>query len=265
MLTITRRSLVAAASMLALSTAIACEAPVEAARFPADAVPFEPPAIYEEWWALAEACTGRTGAFTEVSWFHGAEPSGLVFNGQSVGGLYFADGHRILLDRQLMLRGEVVRHEMIHALAAPTGHPRQIFGERCAHLQRCIGCGLRESGRGVLAGAPEFNASVLEVTIAAEPDVISASARDRWYRLVVSARNTRAEDVWVTLPDDASFYWLEVGKFGSYAATDEPRWAFRAGETRRYTFDLRDTTGIYRFYGGFGGQRSDTISVNVVP
>lgn len=250
---------------LALAVASACEQPVEPARFPADAIAFDPDPIYVEWWSLVEACTGRVGNLSDISWYHSAEQSGLIYNGQSVGGLYFADGHRILLDRQLILRGETIRHEMIHALAAPNGHPRAFFAEQCAHLQRCIGCGYRESDRGVPLAAPEFNASILEVTIAAEPEFISASARNRWYRLVVSARNTRNESVWVTLPDEASFDWIEVGKFGSYAFTDEPRWAFRAGETRRYTFDLRDTVGTYQFYGSFGGKRSDAITVHIAP
>jgi hypothetical protein len=221
--------------------------------------------VYAEWWSLVEACTGQSGDLSAVSWYRSAEPSGLTYRGQRVGGLYFEDGHRILLARENMERGETVRHEMIHALAAPRGHPREVFSESCAHLQRCIGCGHKEADRGVAASAPEYTSSLLSVSIVAEPHPLSASAVDGWYRLVVSAHNPLSQDVWVSLPDEASFSWIEVGKFGSYAFTDETRWAFRAGETRRYTFDLRDTVGTYQFYGYFGWQRSDTITVQIVP
>jgi hypothetical protein len=117
----------------------------------------------------------------------------------------------------------------------------------------------------VAPNAPEFTSSLLTVRITAEPNPFSASARDRWYRLVVSAQNPMLQDVWISLPDEASFSWIEVDKFGSYASTDETRWAFRAGEVRQFTFDLRDTVGTYRFYGYFGWQRSDTVTVEILP
>jgi hypothetical protein len=259
------RSGIAPLAGFVLAFAVGCEQPVAPPPFPDDAVAFEPPAIYSEWWALVEACTGRSGALAEISWYHAADPSGLLYGGREYGGLYFSDGHRILLDRQLMFDGSTVRHEMIHALAAPNGHPSALFHESCAHLQQCIGCERPESARGVPPGAPEFNALALDVSIVAQPDFISASASDRWYRLVVSAHNPRDEAVWIRLPDDVSFLFIEVGKYGSAALTDEPRWAFRPRETRSYTFDLRDSAGVYRFYGNFGGKRSDTITVTIAP
>ena len=35
---------------------------------PVGDVPLQPPAVYQEWWAKTEACSGRTGNFDRISW-----------------------------------------------------------------------------------------------------------------------------------------------------------------------------------------------------
>jgi hypothetical protein len=83
----------------------------------------------------------------------------------------------------------------------------------------------------------------------------------------VSVRNPAAEPVWVRLPDAKTFAYVPFtpGYAGEYRETTEARWAFRAGETRRYVFDAHYPLGTYTFVGSFGGQFSPRISLSVGP
>jgi hypothetical protein len=163
---------------------------------------------------------------------------------------------------------------MLHALRKRGDHPRDAFVEHCGAVVVCPSdCDtIGEAGRGVLGGASEVTPAALEVSIAPPPEAPSVAADSGWFALTVSARNPSAEPVWVRLPGDATFgdrtfgyTALTEGYAGTYRTTTEPRVAFRAGETRRFVFDLHYPAGSYSFSGFFGWQSSPTITVEVGP
>lgn len=81
--------------------------------------PYRPPAIYREWWAAVESCTGRTGDFDGLRFFD------LNLADQRDGGdrtLGRTIGQRLFIAPDYRLNRTVVEHEMAHALTG-RGHP----------------------------------------------------------------------------------------------------------------------------------------------
>lgn len=97
--------------LLALVLALAaCSSPTE---LPPNALPFEPPALYAQWWVEVSACTGTDRPFEEIEW------SGVPGGPWQVHG-YWAIGQyvpprSIYLADHLLADQRVVKHEMIHA------------------------------------------------------------------------------------------------------------------------------------------------------
>ena len=262
-------------SLLVLGVlSVACESPT-APALPAGARPLPRPDVYEAWWQMVEACSGKQGDLARVSWYRvppGDADGGFEIDGESYAGYWYGSGagDRIALVAGRELDGHVVRHEMLHALLRRGDHARAAFVEGCGGVVDCAeGCdALGEGGRGVPAGAREVTAAALEVSLAAAPAAPSLAADGGWFTLTVSARNPAAEPVWVRLPDEKTFIYVPLGDdghAGTYRTTAERRWAFRAGETRRYVFDLRYPPGTYTFAGWFGWRASPRIAVTVGP
>lgn len=96
-----------------------------------DALPFQPPAVYAEWWRDIERCSGRAGDFEAVRWF--VIPGiFVVFDGRLYDGYWFRDG-RIVLAEEWTAEPDVVRHEMLHSIVARPGHGEE-FREHCRDL-----------------------------------------------------------------------------------------------------------------------------------
>ncbi|MFN0181696.1 MAG: hypothetical protein ACKVZ0_23050 [Gemmatimonadales bacterium] len=101
---------------------------------PPNAVAFEAPALFAEWWARTESCSGQRGNLSEIGWFvvPGAEfatSRGVKVASWSHGGA----GVEIVVASDFVNDEMVVRHEMLHALLDETGHPRGYFVAKC-HL-----------------------------------------------------------------------------------------------------------------------------------
>ena len=91
--------------------------------------PLDPPAIYREWWAKTEACSGRTGNFDRLRW---STIEGFSFpcsSGQCAG--HWSTTHHIFLATEWQMDEMVVRHEMLHDLVGRPGHPDPPFGVGC--------------------------------------------------------------------------------------------------------------------------------------
>lgn len=72
----------------------------------------EPLAIYAQWWVATEACSSRSGEFTDITWFSALTISSselLAF------GLWRAP-HEIVIVRGYEEDEFIVRHEMLHDL-----------------------------------------------------------------------------------------------------------------------------------------------------
>ena len=96
---------------------------------PAGSQPWEPPPVYQEWWAKTEACSGLSGNFDRVEWMIVPGESFPCSSGDCVG--HWDPGHKIFLASDWSMHEMVVRHEMLHDLMRRSGHPSPPFGNGC--------------------------------------------------------------------------------------------------------------------------------------
>lgn len=96
---------------------------------PSGDTPFEPPAIYKEWWGKTEACAGLQGDFGSLRWYRVDGHSFACPDGACVG--WWASSGRIYLAGDWTRDEMVVRHEMLHALIRSGRHPNPPFGTPC--------------------------------------------------------------------------------------------------------------------------------------
>lgn len=96
---------------------------------PAGSQSWEPPAVYREWWAATEACSGLSGSFDRVEWMIVPGDSFDCASGQCVG--HWDPDHKIFIASEWTEHQMVVRHEMLHELMRRSGHPDPPFGNGC--------------------------------------------------------------------------------------------------------------------------------------
>lgn len=244
------------------------------APLPPGAERFAPPAVYRQWWDLTRTCSGRTGDFSRVTWYRvpGAVEIPLG-DGTQVNGYWDSAGNRIVLAASSELEGDLVRHEMLHALLRQEGHPRADFIGRCAGTVVCVQRCITEAGP---APAPDPSAqlvapSTLQIGVELTPPAPRASVDDGNFRMVVTARNGAPNPVIVQLPPSgdagppASFsYGIVGGGLGYFydGRADVPEVTrFAAFETKRFIFDFHIGTagnrytlppGTWEFRGAYG-------------
>jgi hypothetical protein len=260
-------------SLLTVAT-ISCDAITEP-EFPAAAVLIEPPRVYTMWWRLTEACSGVTGDFSSIRWYDVPDASQIVVAGRPEQGYWWSDGDRIVLAGQDLLAGQLVRHEMLHALIGG-GHPQEYFTDKCGGVVACGGPCLTEAGD---TPAPPAAALTIDVTdLSVESGIqtsdASVSTDSGWAAITVSARNPRNEPVWVSLrtvaPNEkasATFgYDFQCtsggcGSGGEYKFVWDDKIGFAAGQTRRYVFDRKIEPGTYTFRGFFNIDTTSSTTV----
>lgn len=243
---------------------------------PPGAERFVPPAVYRQWWALTQACSRRSESVDVVSWYvvPGAETI-LLDDGSPVHGRWDSQGNRIVLAGGSWLYGDLVRHEMLHALLRTGDHPRAQFLGRCAGVVACVERCIADGGPPPPAdpAAVPADPSALEIGVEATPEAPSSGQNGGHFVMVVTARNPSSQSLLIVqLPPSgdagpsASFSYRIVGEGGGgwyYAVrADVPEVTrFVAGETKRFVFDLRIGAGesrydlrpgTYRFEGAYG-------------
>ena len=112
---------------------VACDSPL---GLPDNAAQFVPPAVYQRWWSMTEACAGRQRNFGSIRWYH-VPGSHFESNGKDVRGYYDSHSGSIVVSDSLAAFGAGVRHEMLHAVLDLPGHPRGLFLEFCAGVVTC--------------------------------------------------------------------------------------------------------------------------------
>jgi hypothetical protein len=180
-----------AISSLALSI-VACRAPTT--PLPSGAERFEPPAVYAEWWELTEACSGLSGDFARVTWYRVPNTETIPLSeGGLVNGRWDADGNRIILGGDNLEAGDLVRHEMLHALLRRGGHPRAMFIGRCRSTVGCTGSCITDGGPAPPPDplAIQVSPAALQVGVEIVPTAPGAHVNGGYFMMVVSARNTR--------------------------------------------------------------------------
>lgn len=260
------------AALIGLAT-VACAVGSEPA-FPAGAVPLELPPPYRLWWAIAEQCSGVTAPFESVRWYHVPEAQAVEMNGETHQGFWFAEGNRIVLAGGSVLRGPLVRHEMLHALLNVSGHPATQFTGRCAGFVACEGECLADGGAAVLPGpgAPVLSPRDLLLSAKVVPSVSSLVADDGWTALVIEVRNPRSVAVWAQLdpvepghPASPTFGWAVGDGEEGYAFVWDTLLAFGAGETQRLVQDVRLPAGGHKVHALFNADTIAILPVRVSP
>ncbi len=94
--------------LLGLVAFVGCRSPLEGDEFE----PFDPPAVYFQWWTELSACAGLQGDFQEVRWI---VASSLTLDGEEAYGVWVAP-NTIYLKRFYLTSAPAVKHEMLHQL-----------------------------------------------------------------------------------------------------------------------------------------------------
>ena len=277
--------MIARVSLLLICVLAACES-TTGIRFPSNAKPFTPPSVYSEWWFLVEQCSGRRASFNDVAWY--VVPDVVTLPGpDNFSGEWFPEGNRIVLagGEDTPSDGELVRHEMLHAILRGGGHPRDMFVRRCGGIVVCVDECLQDAGPAPPqdpAALPE-PPSAINVTVSVTPSAPSSAIWDGYFMMVIQARNPATYPIVVQLPPSANYG--QLGSFGyeidersggvSYdMPADGPEATrFGAGEMKEFIFDFHNIQGPYRYelppgtwtfkahYSGVWAPSSPTLTV----
>lgn len=217
------------------------------------------------WWQLTEACSGVTGDFASVRWYEVPHASQIVVDGRAVQGYWWSEDNRIVLASSEVLQGQLVRHEMLHALTG-AGHSHEYFIKRCGGVVVCEADCLTEAGDtpDPPIDAPTINPSELSVESSVVPSDALISTDSGWAAITITARNTQAVPVWVRMtpvapgePAAANFGYDfrcisgGCGGGGEYDYVYADKVGFAAGQTRRLVFDRQLEAGTYSLRGFF--------------
>jgi hypothetical protein len=129
------RRLLAGMMLLSLSTGCAVPRAAGAPLAPLERA-WEVPTLdlYTAWWRKTEACSGRHGDMSKVTFYAVDAPDGAIgLNGTVAHGWWVRVGNRIYLPANALGEEWLVRHEMLHALLQRGSHPTRQFVEAC-HL-----------------------------------------------------------------------------------------------------------------------------------
>lgn len=248
-------------------------------KLPAGALQFTPPSHYATWWEMTKSCSGRTGSMADVTWYQVAADL-FTLEGQPVSAYWSAGSNQIVLSGEVLDDGQVVRHEMLHALLKEKGHSRAEFLEKCAGYVTCTAGCVSDAGPAppVPSTVPRVSASALEVTmrITRDPPFGIGGV----FTITVSARNPAAATVFVNLPtigqSQISFAYSipgPVSKSDRVTVHDYSSATFAAGETKLHVFELfadgqgnlprHIYPGQYTVTGVFGGQSAASQFIQV--
>jgi hypothetical protein len=229
---------------------------------------FSPPAVYDEWWSLTEGCSGKSGDFSRISWYivPGVSQIPLGDGHTEVNARWDSSTNRIILAGGADADGELVRHEMLHALLQTKAHPRSEFISKCAGVVVCTtGC-ITDAGPPPPANpnAIAIDPSRLNIGVALIPAVPRETLNGGNFMMVISAENRDTVPVIARLSlggNDfgSSFSFRIVDTLGNTASYDMPAevpevtW-FAPREVKQFIFDFRIAAGDprSRFYQALG-------------
>lgn len=242
-----RVALIGSVGLLTLTT---CTLPTTP-TVPPGAVAFTPPPVYQTWWSMVESCAGRTAPLSSVRWYVMPGVQSFTRKHMTVAGVWFRADNSIVLGELVRYNGQLVRHEMLHALLQQGLHPRKEFLEHCGGVVTCLQSCITEGGPSTVRpdATPRVPASALLVDFDVAPSRPDRTEHGGWFMFVVTARNPAPYPVMVALPTtsgplDARSFGLDItGTAISFRrgarAVDASMIHFEPGETKRYVFDFR--------------------------
>ena len=262
------------------------DVPTVPPSLPFGAIGFTPPAYYQTWWRLTEACSGRSGSIAAVRWYV-VPGEAFELNGQFVSGYTVALFNQIVLAGDVVSDGPSVRHEMLHQLlgAGVGGHPRSQFLGACGGTVYCSSSCIKDGGQAPVAtpGAISLSPGDLDISVEVTPQNPSLANESGRIAMTVLAANHSSQPAEVTLPGGIGFSFSLTNDKGylrlvDVAATQPETTRFAVGEVKRYVFDFRIDQeefagiprrealqpGTYTFAGAYGGTwapRPPTLSV----
>ena len=272
--------LLTAATLLA-----ACERIVDPA-LPADAVPFTPPSVYTRWWAMTESCSSRSGSLSSVKWLVVPNTSDFQLNGETVSGYWTQGSNSIVIAAGVRLDGDVVRHEMLHALARTSGHSRADFLDRCGGVVSCTSQCVADAGTvpTIDPGLPVVSPDSLDVTVELVPTLPSLAIDSGAFTMILSVHNPANHSIVASLPQltggISTAFTFDIRSpigFGNRLQgvrnfVDPSVTVFGAGETKHQYFDFtigRITSGrtivpgTYDFLGAYGSHQAALRSITI--
>lgn len=259
--------------LIALTCIAGCRSLVDP-RLPPNAQLMAAPAVYSTWWAMTEACSGRSGALASVRWYivTGAATVPLAAS-DNIFGYWSKASNSIVLAGQSEFDGPSVRHEMLHALLQDGHHVRSAFVVGCGGTVDCGDQCIAEGGAPSLVDSSTVTIPPggLQVGVDVTPSVPSESSNDGFFAVMVSATNPSDMPVRVALPDSSAgslgttFSYLIQGPFGGRSgqirAKDISALIFAPHERKLQVFDFRVRKdsgqgslppGPYHVFGRFG-------------
>jgi hypothetical protein len=178
-------------------------------------------------------------------------------DGREVRGYYSAPGRQIVLAGRHLRSGDVVRHEMLHAVLRQPGHPPPYFQSRCGGWVSCPAVGCADEGAvgpPPSTDAPVLAAADLPLTVEVLPAAVARVLGDSGVTVVVRVTNPRVQPVWVQLADPPGCgspcpEFTEFGfgiarpgpgpaRDGEIRLTSARRFALASGESRVQAFDV---------------------------
>ena len=276
-----------AAGVLAGALAAACMRQ-EILPLPAGAEQFQPFAPYAFWWDMVSECSQMNGDLAGVTWYYVPDTDSLPLRGRWVDGYWSKANNRVVLSSRARMVGQVVRHEMLHALTRGEGHDREFFVERCGGVVSCTGTCREEAGTPTdpPAGAPLMSVHHLRLESRLYPDVPLFGRDSGFFAVSVSVTNDSAYDAWIAL-DSVFSSPNAVVTFGSIqlvaAGPDAPchfafdnqstfiwndqHFGIPAHSTRRLVFDRHGirSDGDACIYGFFNADTAAVLHFNASP
>jgi hypothetical protein len=216
------------------------------APLPPNAEPFAPPAVFARWWAMTEACSGTSGDLAAVRWYR-VPGSRFIFRGQPVAGYWNSSTNRIVLAEDVIEQGDMVRHEMLHALLRRPVHPRSEFLGSCASLVSCQGICTKDDGTWQLPRPDYVVLPPNSLAVSARAELLPQEADgQRWFALEVNVQNAGARAVLVAAPGDRATphtfgYDLRGpsgGIGGGEIESDSSTLFFEPFETKKWLFEF---------------------------
>lgn len=285
----------ARASILAFAAITSCRHLTDP-PLPMNAEPFAPHPVYARWWSMVESCSGLKGSLDAVQWYAAPGPLRNPDNGaEPINGYWSLASNRIVLDLNNTIDGQVVRHEMLHALVHTVGHPRSAFLLNCGGVVSCGEQCVRDAGPAVTPDASIARVTPVELEVTSEvaPAPPSSTIDGGLATFTISVRNPLSFPVFVSLPKRAGgglarSYHYDIqrsdgsGLSSGDLALDPGVRFFKAGETKRAVVDFLVTAtpspsfgaiaglgengialppGSYSFRGDFGGKSAPDLSV----
>jgi hypothetical protein len=259
---------------LGLLATIGC---YEMTGIPDRAVAMQAPAQYAAWWRLTEECSGRTIDTRAIHWYsYPGTNVPFVFDGDSAQGVWLPDDNAIIVSSAFIADGQLVRHEMLHALLHTASHPRDAFRVTCGGIVACEDACARDGGADPVPppGADPIDIKRLTVSGRVFPPEISLSADAGWRTIIVSVSNPGGAG-WVRLPrivgTSASATYGYVGENTSeevYYFTYADSMPFLSGETKRFAIDRPGNglaPGVYTLHPYFNIDTAGPVTYSIRP